>query len=169
MEIVASHLNHRPNASEGAKAISYQPIDSDNYKLVVLPNCTQGVLSKYNIETIYKNHTNVILYNNNLLEKWAECAAYIRFNDFEPSNSRKSVTSHLEGKIIHTIEKDGYALNKETYRVTRVDVKDNTGPTDIFVATLCVIYLQINNLLEYIELANKCVSEEVENRGVKYI
>lgn len=144
-------------------------IHLDNYNLIVISDYNKGFLSKYDIETICKNHTNVILDTKKLLGKWAEDAAYIKINDFEYSNSKKTITSALEGKIIHTIGGDGCIFNEKTYPVTRVDVKDTSGAGDSFMAALCIKYLQTENIIESIEFANKCASEVVKYRGVTTI
>ena len=141
-----------------------------NYDGIIISDYIKGFLSDSDIEYICKNHNNVLIDTKRLLGEYCQNAKFIKVNELEYKHSEHLLSNlNLENSLIITLGSKGCKHKNKTYPVKKVEMKDQTGAGDTFVAGLMVKYLNSNNIDEAIKFANQCATEVVQKRGVNIV
>ena len=165
---VSNHTFFRVDTTQSISRIDMSSIDYE-YDIIVISDYDKGFLHTDDIMEICRNHPNVFVDTKKILGSWVRDAAYIKINDYEYQNSKPTLESEWENKIIHTMGADGCEYMGAQYIVNRVDVKDVSGAGDSFMSGLVAKYCMTNDIEESIKFANQCASEVVKHRGVTVI
>lgn len=141
-----------------------------NYDGIIISDYIKGFLSDSDIEYICKNHNNVLIDTKRLLGEYCQNAKFIKVNELEYKHSEHLLFNlNLENSLIITLGSKGCKHKNKTYPVKKVEMKDQTGAGDTFVAGLMVKYLTSNNIDKAIKFANQCATKVVQKRGVNII
>ena len=95
--------------------------------------------------------------------------SFIKINEGEFAKCRGHISQKVLDKTIVTIGGAGCIHNGEVFPVQKVDVKDNTGAGDTFLAGLAVKFCQTGDIKKAIEYANKCATYVVQRKGTTIV
>jgi len=164
----SNYLFVRVDTPHNIKRINLSKIDY-NYDIIIISDYNKGFLETDDIIEICKNHPNVFLDTKKTLGDWAKGAKFIKINNYEYTNSEKSIDDELYNKIIRTKGSEGCYFRGINYPVSAVEVKDTSGAGDSFISALVVKYYETSDIIESIIFANKKASNVVSKKGVTTI
>jgi bifunctional ADP-heptose synthase (sugar kinase/adenylyltransferase) len=144
---------------------------------IIISDYNKGFVNEEDIEYIVNSHNEVIIDTKKLLGEWALNAKFIKLNEYEYKASKHLIKAlALEDQLLITLGGKGTQYRGKIIPVDKVQVKDQTGAGDTFVAAFTVSYLEEKimgkitsseiNIESCIGYANKCARSVVLKRGV---
>ena len=169
----SNYLLLRVDHNEGSvDRVSPEKIHKDKlgqYDVIVISDYNKGFLHEDDIEYICENHDSTFIDTKKILGNFCLSAKYININNFEYSKSQPFINENLfRDKLIVTMGGAGCRFFDQIYPVEKVEVKDQVGAGDTFVASLAVKYLLTGkgDIIESIKFANACATDVVKRKGV---
>lgn len=153
------------------KPISLTHKDLSSYDVIVISDYCKGLISEDDILAICTMHDNVFVDTKKNLNECFNHVTFLKINEYEYENSSsyfKERPDMLEKTII-TLGKIGCKLNNKIYPVSEVEVKDQVGAGDTFLAGLAYRYTITKDIDDAIAFANQCASVVVSKRGTSSI
>jgi len=145
----------------------------DSYDAVVISDYNKGFLYEEDILYICENHPLIFMDTKKILGSWAKDCTFIKINEIEYAASAKYIEAEenpwIENALITTLGESGCEYKGKTYPVSKVEIKDQVGAGDTFIAALVAKYLQTKNIDESISFANSCATYVVQQRGVEIV
>lgn len=145
-------------------------INTLNLKLydgVIISDYVKGFLSEKTIQYICENHNNVLIDTKRLLGKYCSKAKFIKINEDEYNASKHLLPDlSLYSSLIITLGSKGCKYLEKIYPVKKVEIKDQTGAGDTFVAAFLTRFIKTNDLDNSLLFANECSTYVVQKRGV---
>jgi D-beta-D-heptose 7-phosphate kinase/D-beta-D-heptose 1-phosphate adenosyltransferase len=136
------------------------------YDAIIISDYDKGFLTREQIRYVCENHPLVFVDTKKKLASWINRATFIKLNWLEYSNTILTLTPELESKLIITKGREGAFFRGCQYPVDGVAIKDVSGAGDTFLAALVVHYLETDNIIESIIMANKAATIVVQKIGV---
>ena len=153
------------NRIENIKSIPFE-----KYSAIVISDYDHGFLTEEDIEYICSKSTGTtFLDTKKKLGKWCYGIDFIKINQFEYEETKKSITPEIKKKLIVTLSDKGCVYLDENYSVESVDVKDMTGAGDTFLSGLVSEYMETKDIKKSIQTANEYATIIVQQKGVKVI
>lgn len=139
-----------------------------NYDAIIISDYNKGFLTESDIDYISRNHDNTFIDTKKIIDKYCESARFIKINEMEYKLSKDNIKRHgFYENLIVTVGSRGTEYKGKLFPVDKVDMKDQTGAGDTFIAALVCKYLDSNgDIEESIKFANKCASFVVTQKGV---
>ena len=153
----------KPFPIDFIKSISFEDFDC-----VIVSDYCKGLLTYEAIAEICARHDNVFIDTKKIINDHFSKAKFIKINSVEFEASKESINS-LEGlidKIIYTTGKQGCTFQGQVFPVDEVEVKDQSGAGDTFMAALAFKFTETNDISKSIVYANECATKVVSKRGV---
>lgn len=145
-------------------------IDLSEFDAIIISDYNKGFLMEEDIKYICDNHNLVFIDTKKIINSFCENARFIKINDTEYQLSKQNIdTMNLYESLIVTTGSKGAIYKDVIFPVELVEIKDQTGAGDTFMASLVVKYLETSNIEESIKFANRCASWVVTQRGVNII
>tara|TARA_R110000868_G_scaffold13711_2_gene63549 strand:- start:670 stop:1404 length:735 start_codon:yes stop_codon:yes gene_type:complete len=168
-----NHLHLRIDIGDlNTKQIVYEDLAYfKQFEAIVISDYCKGFLSEDDIFKICNIHNNVFIDTKKILNKKFINAKFIKINNLEYKASEQEInrTPGLIDKIIITTGKDGCIFKGNKYGVSKVEVKDQVGAGDTFIASFVYKYLKTGDVDNSIKFANDCATVVVSKRGVAII
>mgnify|MGYP003633553010 CR=1 FL=1 len=102
-----------------------------------------------------------------LLGKYCNKAKFIKINEDEYNASKHLLPDlSLYSYLIITLGSKGCKYLEKIYPVKKVEIKDQTGAGDTFVAAFLTRFIKTNDLDNSLLFANECSTYVVQKRGV---
>jgi D-beta-D-heptose 7-phosphate kinase/D-beta-D-heptose 1-phosphate adenosyltransferase len=153
------------NRIEGLDLINF-----DNYDGVLISDYDKGYLTDSDVSYICRNHSKVVIDTKKRMgisSEWAKTCYYIKLNYPEFNNNEEYITSEdILNKVVITLGSKGCRHSSIDYPVRPVEVKDNSGAGDTFVACFMVELLRSNNIVSAVKCANEKATLVVQKKGV---
>jgi len=151
--------------------INVKTIDFSKYSAIIISDYVKNFLEDEDIQYICENHDLVIIDTKRLLTGFCKNAKFIKVNELEYNQSLHLLNNddELNDKLLITLGSKGCTHKGINYPVSKVEVKDQTGAGDTFIATFTSKYLETNDVSESIKYANDCATIVVQKRGVNTI
>lgn len=173
VDIKTNHMFIRVDTGEeNIQAIqNIKQIEFEKYHAVVISDYCKGFLSEEDITYISKNADLTFLDTKKLVkDEFIEDVNFIKINQFEFEKSKSFISNfNINRKVIQTLAGQGCIYKNITYPVKNVDVKDNTGAGDTFLAGLVVKYVKTKSIPDAIEFANKCATYVIQKKGTTVV
>jgi len=144
-------------------------IQFDFYDAVIVSDYNKGYLSESDIQMISQKSKLSFLDSKKILGPWAEDFTFIKINNFEYEETKKTITDKMADKLIVTRGPRGCEFQGRLYNVEPVDVKDTSGAGDTFVAALCYSYSNTQDIRKAIIYANHCSTKVVQKKGIAIV
>ena len=148
-------------------------LDTINFKefdAVIISDYCKGFLNEDDITYIAENSYRTFLDTKKVINNiFADKISYIKINESEFAKCRGHISQKVLDKTIVTIGGLGCIHNSQVYPVQKVDVKDNTGAGDTFLAGLVVKFCQTGDIAKAINYANKCATYVVQRKGTTVV
>ena len=148
-------------------------LDTINFKAfdaVIISDYCKGFLEEEDIAYIAENSYRTFLDTKKVINNiFADKISYIKINEGEFAKCRGHISQKILDKTIVTIGGLGCIHNSQVYPVQKVDVKDNTGAGDTFLAGLAVKFCQTGDITKAINYANKCATYVVQRKGTTVV
>ena len=148
-------------------------LDTINFKAfdaVIISDYCKGFLEEEDIAYIAENSYRTFLDTKKVINNiFADKISYIKINEGEFAKCRGHISQKILDKTIVTIGGLGCIHNSQVYPVQKVDVKDNTGAGDTFLAGLVVKFCQTGDIAKAINYANKCATYVVQRKGTTVV
>ncbi len=152
---------------------SLQQLDLSTYAAVIISDYNKGFLYEEDIQFLCQNHDVVFMDTKKVLGDWAKDCNYIKINEVEHKASshyiNDSQNAWIWNVLITTLGAEGCRFDDKIYPVSKVEIKDQVGAGDTFIAALTAKYLQTKDIGEAITFANTCATYIVQQRGVEVI
>jgi sugar/nucleoside kinase (ribokinase family) len=101
------------------------------------------------------------------LGNFCKNAKFIKVNESEFIKSKDYINlNDFEENLIITLGSKGCQYKNKIYPVNKVEVKDQTGAGDTFVASFVHKFLSTNDVDKSLIYANECATLVVQKRGV---
>ena len=145
-----------------------QEVLKSKFDWLIVSDYNKGFLDEETIRLLSSVH-NVILDTKKILGDWAKEVKYIKLNELEYVANRDRGLFESDiflNSLIVTLGSGGTDYRYKNYPVDRVEVKDNVGAGDTFVAALAGKLTETNDIYKSIEFANKAATVVVQKRGV---
>ena len=135
---------------------------------VVISDYDKGFLEKEDIEFICDNHSLVFIDTKKKLGDFCRKVSFIKINEPEYQRSLDFISKSdwVADKLIITLGSKGCQYRKNTYPVSKVEIKDLSGAGDTFLAGLVFDYLKTSAIEKSIRFANDCATKVVQKKGV---
>ena len=139
----------------------------DSYDMVVISDYCKGFISEDDILAICTMHDNVFVDTKKSLNECFNHVTFLKINEYEYNKSVGYFRDYpaLLNKTIVTLGKIGCKLNGKIYPVSEVEVKDQVGAGDTFLAGLAYRYTITKDVDDAIAFASECASKVVSKRG----
>ena len=149
------------------KPISVTHKNLDSYDMVVISDYCKGLISEDDILAISAKHDNVFVDTKKQLNECFNHVTFLKINEYEYEKSIRYFREFpfMLDKTIVTLGKIGCKLNGKVYPVNEVEVKDQVGAGDTFLAGLAYRYTVTKDVDDAIAFANQCASIVVSKRG----
>lgn len=152
---------------ENTEEINVQYLDLNSYDGVIISDYVKGFLSEDSIRYICENHNNVLIDTKRLLGKYCSKAKFIKINEDEYNASKHLLPNlSLYSSLIITLGSKGCKYLNKIYPVKKVEIKDQTGAGDTFVAAFLTMFIKNKNIDKSLKFANDCSTYVVQKRGV---
>lgn len=150
--------------------IDLSEVDLSSYSAIIISDYVKGFLHEDDIETICKSNDLVVIDTKRLLGNYCSNAKFIKVNELEYKQSKHLLGSlNLDSKLLVTLGSGGCTHDGVNYPVDKVEVKDQTGAGDTFIAGFISNYSELNDVAKAITFANECATKVVQKRGVETI
>jgi bifunctional ADP-heptose synthase (sugar kinase/adenylyltransferase) len=155
---------------ENIDRVDVNSINFDMYSAIIISDYIKGFLENDDIKYLCGMHDLVIIDTKRLLNGYCKDAKFIKVNELEYNQSLHLLDNgELDDKLLITLGSKGCTHRSINYPVSKVDVKDQTGAGDTFIAAFTTKYLKTNDVSESIKYANDCATVVVQKRGVNTI
>ena len=148
-------------------------LDTINFKAfdaVIISDYCKGFLEEEDIAYIAENSYRTFLDTKKVINNiFADKISYIKINENEFAKCRGHISQKILAKTIVTLSSQGCIHDGQIYSVQKVDVKDNTGAGDTFLAGLVVEYIKSKDYEKAITFAQECTTVVVQKSGVSTI
>jgi bifunctional ADP-heptose synthase (sugar kinase/adenylyltransferase) len=148
-------------------------LDTINFKAfdaVIISDYCKGFLEEEDIAYIAENSYRTFLDTKKVINNiFADKISYIKINENEFAKCRGHISQKILAKTIVTLSSQGCIHDGQIYSVQKVDVKDNTGAGDTFLAGLAVKFCQTGDIEKAINYANKCATYVVQRKGTTVV
>jgi bifunctional ADP-heptose synthase (sugar kinase/adenylyltransferase) len=152
---------------ENTEEINVQYLDLNSYDGVIISDYVKGFLSEDSIRYICENHNNVLIDTKRLLGEYCNKAKFIKINEDEYNASKHLLPNlSLYSSLIITLGSKGCKYLNKIYPVKKVEIKDQTGAGDTFVAAFLTMFIKNKNIDKSLKFANDCSTYVVQKRGV---
>jgi len=152
---------------ENTEEINVQYLDLNSYDGVIISDYVKGFLSEDSIRYICENHNNVLIDTKRLLGEYCSKAKFIKINEDEYNASKHLLPNlSLYSSLIITLGSKGCKYLNKIYPVKKVEIKDQTGAGDTFVAAFLTMFIKNKNIDKSLKFANDCSTYVVQKRGV---
>ena len=152
---------------ENTEEINVQYLDLNSYDGVIISDYVKGFLSEDSIRYICENHDNVLIDTKRLLGEYCSKAKFIKINEDEYNASKHLLPNlSLYSSLIITLGSKGCKYLNKIYPVKKVEIKDQTGAGDTFVAAFLTMFIKNKNIDKSLKFANDCSTYVVQKRGV---
>ena len=152
---------------ENTEEINVQHLDLNSYDGVIISDYVKGFLSEDSIRYICENHNNVLIDTKRLLGEYCSKAKFIKINEDEHNASKHLLPNlSLYSSLIITLGSKGCKYLDKIYPVKKVEIKDQTGAGDTFVAAFLTMFIKNKNIDKSLKFANDCSTYVVQKRGV---
>jgi len=153
-----------------ARVTDLEKINFRAFDAVVISDYCKGFLEEDDITYIAENSNITFLDTKKVINNiFADKISYIKINESEFAKCRGHVSQKILDKTIVTISSQGCIHDGKVYPVQKVDVKDNTGAGDTFLAGLAVKFCQTGDIVKAINYANKCATYVVQRKGTTIV
>lgn len=142
------------------------------YDAVIISDYNKGFVTPYAISYIASHNSNTFLDTKKKLDSNVANVSYIKINSFEYEATKNEVSKldkdgyNISDKLIVTTGSKGCRLKNVNYPVEKVEVKDQTGAGDTFLAAFTVKYMETRDESQAAKYANDCATKVVTKRGV---
>tara|TARA_B100002019_G_C21232647_1_gene580957 strand:- start:117 stop:914 length:798 start_codon:yes stop_codon:yes gene_type:complete len=141
--------------------------DVKDIDAIIISDYCKGFLHEEDIKHICKHNKNVFVDTKKKLGRWIKNADFIKINELEYQKNHDVLSDEeFKDKLIVTLGGKGCRYKDEVYSVQEVPVKDVSGAGDTFLAGLVRGYLDTNDIIKGIELAQRCTTLVVQKHGV---
>ena len=167
-----NHLIVRVDTGEDSvNRIDLTKLNLSQYGGIIISDYDKGFLTEEDIKYICDNHPNVLIDTKRILGEYCRNAKFIKVNEYEYLNSKHILDKYLnlEDSLIVTLGGKGCTYQGQNFPVEEVEIKDQTGAGDTFVAGFMSKYLATNNVSTSIKFANYCASQVVQKRGTTVV
>jgi len=148
-------------------------LDTINFKAfdaVIISDYCKGFLEEEDIAYIAENSYRTFLDTKKVINNiFADKISYIKINENEFAKCRGHISQKILAKTIVTLSSQGCIHDGQIYSVQKVDVKDNTGAGDTFLAGLVVEYIKSKDYEKAITFAQECTTIVVQKSGVSTV
>ena len=152
---------------ENVDRININNINFKKYDFIVISDYCKGFVTESDIMEICSKFKNVIIDTKKILGDFCKEAKFIKVNESEFIKSKDYINlNDFKENLIITLGSKGCQFKDKIYPVSKVEVKDQTGAGDTFVASFVDKFLLTNNVEESLIYANKCATVVVQKRGV---
>jgi len=152
---------------ENTEEINVQYLNLNSYDGVIISDYVKGFLSEDSIQYICENHDNVLIDTKRLLGEYCSKAKFIKINEDEYNASKHLLPNlSLYSSLIITLGSKGCKYLDKIYPVKKVEIKDQTGAGDTFVAAFLTMFIKNKNIDKSLKFANDCSTYVVQKRGV---
>ena len=157
--------NENPVKRISRSKISVEKINE--YDAIIISDYNKGLLEEDDIEYICKNHKLTFLDTKKILGDFCLSSTYININNFEYIKSQPFIDENLfYEKLVMTLGPRGCKYKDKIYPAEKIEVIDQVGAGDTFVAALAVKFLEKFNINDSINFANSCATQVVRRKGV---
>jgi D-beta-D-heptose 7-phosphate kinase/D-beta-D-heptose 1-phosphate adenosyltransferase len=147
-----------------------ESIPFEKYSAIVISDYDHGFLTEGDIKYICSRAKGTtFLDTKKKLGEWCHGIDFIKINQFEYEETKKSVTPEIKENLIVTLSDKGCVYLDDEYGVESVDVKDMTGAGDTFLSGLVSEYIDTKDIKKSIQTANEYATIIVQQKGVKVI
>jgi D-beta-D-heptose 7-phosphate kinase/D-beta-D-heptose 1-phosphate adenosyltransferase len=147
-----------------------EKINFKAFDAVVISDYCKGFLEEEDIAYIAENSYRTFLDTKKVINNiFVDNISFIKINEGEFAKCRGHISEKVLSKTIVTIGGAGCIHQGEVFPVQKVDVKDNTGAGDTFLAGLAVKFCQTADIKKAIEYANKCATYVVQRKGTTIV
>jgi len=153
-----------------ARVKDLEKINFKAFDAIIISDYCKGFLEEDDIIYIAKNSYLTFLDTKKIINNvFVDSVNFIKINEGEFAKCRGHISQKTLDKTIVTIGGQGCIYKGEIFPVQKVDVKDNTGAGDTFLAGLAVKFCQTGDIKKSIEYANKCATYVVQKKGTTII
>lgn len=145
----------------------------NKYDAIIVSDYNKGLLTKDFLNNLFMYSQSIgiptFMDTKKDIGDWANDCTFIKINNKEfnnPLHHNLLTTTFFRKKLIITLGSEGCLHNKKVYSTKSVDVRDVVGAGDTFLSGLVYGYLENNNIIDGIGIANKLASDVVSKRGV---
>lgn len=147
--------------------IDINNIDFSLYDFIVISDYCKGFVTESDISNICSKFKNVIIDTKKILGDFCKNARFIKVNESEFIKSKDFIdVDEFKENLIITLGSKGCQFKDKVYPVKKVEVKDQTGAGDTFVASFVHKFLLTSQVEESLIYANECATVVVQKRGV---
>ena len=138
-----------------------------DYDVVVISDYCKGFITEDDILMISTMHDNVFVDTKKRINECFEHIRCLKINEYEYELSKDYInkSKDLRSKTVVTLGKLGCKLEDRIFSVPEVEVKDQVGAGDTFLAGLAYRFTLTNDMSDAIMYANQCASKVVTRRG----
>jgi D-beta-D-heptose 7-phosphate kinase/D-beta-D-heptose 1-phosphate adenosyltransferase len=146
---------------------SLNEIVEEDYEAIVISDYNKGFLEEEDI-TFLSWRAPVFLDTKKVIGNWARNCRFIKLNEFEYAHNFKpfNIESEWAEQLIVTSGSAGCRWMDIHFPVDLVEVKDNTGAGDTWIAAFTLKLMKGSPTPEAIKFANRAASDVVQRRGV---
>lgn len=160
-------VDHNENSVNRIDRTNISPEKLSEYEAIIISDYNKGFLSESDIQYICQNHKLVFLDTKKILGDFCLNAKYININNFEYRKSQPFINEeYFYEKLIITLGPKGCQHKDKIYPVKKIEVIDQVGAGDTFIASLAVKFTKNPDIAKAIRFANSCATEVVKKRGV---
>ena len=171
VDLRSNHMFMRVDENDNlyGRCNNLDKINFSDYSAIIVSDYNKGFLTIDDIKYISMKHDSVFLDSKRILGDWCENIKFVKINSSEYENTKHTVCSSLEEKLIVTLGPYGSRLGKKVFSVNKVEVKDVSGAGDTFISALVVNYAKTKDINKAINFANKCSTIVVQKQGISTI
>jgi D-beta-D-heptose 7-phosphate kinase/D-beta-D-heptose 1-phosphate adenosyltransferase len=146
-------------------------IPFSEYDAVVISDYNKGFLDYEDISYICNLHPCVFIDTKKIINSKFNNAKFIKINEFEYKNNLNAgqLFSDFDKKLVITMGGKGCVYLGTRYPVENVEIKDNCGAGDTFLAAMVVEYCKNKDIDSALKFANQCSTIVVQRRGVNKV
>jgi bifunctional ADP-heptose synthase (sugar kinase/adenylyltransferase) len=147
--------------------INIDEIDFLKYDFIIISDYCKGFVTESDIKEICSKFKNVIIDTKKILGDFCKNAKFIKVNESEFNKSKEFINlNDFKENLIITLGSKGCQFKDKIYPVNKVEVKDQTGAGDTFVASFVYKFLITKEVDQSLIYANECATIVVQKRGV---
>ncbi|MAK50951.1 PfkB family carbohydrate kinase [Marinobacter sp.] len=141
--------------------------DLNQYDVIVISDYCKGFITEDDILMISNMHDNVFVDTKKRINECFKNVRCLKINEHEYESSKDYIDedSDLKKKTVVTLGKLGCRLNNKIFSVPEVEVKDQVGAGDTFLAGLAYRFTLTKDMPDAIIYANQCATKVVSRRG----
>jgi D-beta-D-heptose 7-phosphate kinase/D-beta-D-heptose 1-phosphate adenosyltransferase len=160
-------VDHNEDSIERVKRKDIGVEKISQYDAIIISDYNKGFLDEEDIEYICENHKLTFLDTKKALGNFCLATTYININNFEYTKSQSVIDeAAFYEKLVITLGPKGCQYKDNIYPVEKIEVIDQVGAGDTFIAALAVKFLENNQIDQSIEFANFCATKAVKKKGV---